>query len=546
MAAYLSPVFGAGAQLFNNQGIVLSGGKIYTYQAGTTTPLGTWTDSTQTITNANPIILDSAGRLSSEIWLQAGSTYKFILTDSADNVLGTWDNIAGLNDITTSVTVAEWTATNLTPAYISGTSFSVPGNNTATFVINRRVKIVVSAGTVYGYVYSSSFGGGVTTVVIQPDSTTLDSGISSVSVGLLDSTNISVPQQYMAANAPVVLTAASTTNIGAALSTTITINGVTTITAFDTVLAGIIRFINWNAATPITYNVTNMQLIGSVSRTNNAGDFSVFRSLGSGNWAEEVYQQHTGNISANAATASLATALQSGATAVTQAGQDNSTKIATDQYVDRQHESQVFTTSGTWTKPSWLMPTGLVWVEVWGGGGGTGAGAFAGAGGGAYNSRIFLASDLGATETVTIGAGGTPSTWNGGNSSFGTKVLAYGGGGSISTTGGGGGGTLTAGALTTPGTGYGPAGGFDAGGAAGVNTIWGGAGGSTAASGNGASSLFGGGGGAGAVSGTGGASCYGGAGGNAGTDGNAPGGGAGGKGVTGATGARGEVRVRVL
>ncbi len=88
MAAFLSPVFGAGAQLFNNQGIVLSGGKIWTYLAGTTTPAATWTDSTQIITNANPIILDSAGRLSNEMWLQSGSTYKLILTDSNNNTLG--------------------------------------------------------------------------------------------------------------------------------------------------------------------------------------------------------------------------------------------------------------------------------------------------------------------------------------------------------------------------------------------------------------------------------------------------------------------------
>jgi len=295
MAAYLSPVFGAGAQLFDNQGVVLSGGKIWTYQAGTTAPLGTWTDSTQVVANANPIILDSAGRLSNEIWLQGSSTYKFILLDSNDNVLGTWDNISGLNDITTSVTVSEWSSTSLTPTYVSTTSFSVPGNNTSVFTTNRRVKLVVSAGTVYGYVVSSAFST-VTTVVIQPDSTVLDSGVSSVEVGLLNSSSVSVPQQYMAANAPIALTAASTTNIGAALSTTVTISGTTTITAFDSVLEGIIRFIDWNAATPITYNATNMQLIGAVSRTNVAGDFSVFRSLGSGNWIEEIYQQHVSSL----------------------------------------------------------------------------------------------------------------------------------------------------------------------------------------------------------------------------------------------------------
>ena len=290
MAAYLSPIFGAGAQLFNNQGIVLAGGKIWTYQAGTTTPLGTWTDSTQVVVNANPIILDSAGRPPNEIWLQAGSQYKFILMDSNNNILGTWDFVSGVNDISTSITVSEWSATGLTPSYISATSFSVTGNNTALFDINRRVKLVVSAGTVYGYVVSSVFGS-VTTVVIQPDSTGLDAGLSAVSVGLLDAVNPSVPQQYLAMNAPVnVSSATSPTPIGAALSANVTITGVTPITAFDNVVEGIIRFVVWQAATPITYNVTSMQLIAGQSRTNVAGDVSIFKSLGSGNWKELLYQ----------------------------------------------------------------------------------------------------------------------------------------------------------------------------------------------------------------------------------------------------------------
>lgn len=311
MAAYLSPIFGAAHQFFDNQGVILAGGKIWTYLAGTTTLQGTWTDSTQVTSNANPIILDSTGRTTTEIWLQASTLYKYIVTDSDDNQIGiAWDNIAGLNDITSSVTVSEWSATSLTPTYISATSFSVPGNNTATFTVNRRIQAVVSAGTIYGYVYSSTFST-VTTVVIVPDSTVLDSGISSVSVGLLDSTNVSVPNQYLAANAPVSIASASTTNIGAALSLTVSITGTTTITAFDTVLAGIYRYVSWTAATPVTYNVTNMQLIGGVSRTYSAGDFSIFRSLGSGNWKEEFYQTNltTSFIPQNSQSAAYTTIL---------------------------------------------------------------------------------------------------------------------------------------------------------------------------------------------------------------------------------------------
>ena len=63
MAVNLSPIWGAGAQLLDNSGNVLSGGKIYTYAAGTTTPAVTYTSSSGLIANGNPIILNSACRM---------------------------------------------------------------------------------------------------------------------------------------------------------------------------------------------------------------------------------------------------------------------------------------------------------------------------------------------------------------------------------------------------------------------------------------------------------------------------------------------------
>lgn len=94
MAVYLSPVWGAGAQLFDNSGNVLTGGKIYTYAAGTTTPAVTYTSSTGLVANTNPIIANAAGRITGEIWLSAGQEYKFILKTSDDVLLGTYDNIS--------------------------------------------------------------------------------------------------------------------------------------------------------------------------------------------------------------------------------------------------------------------------------------------------------------------------------------------------------------------------------------------------------------------------------------------------------------------
>ena len=99
MAVNLSPFYGVGGQLFNDNGDPLAGGKIFSYLAGSTTPVTTYTTSAGNIQHSNPIILDGAGRVpSGEIWLTNGTTYKFVVNDSANNLIGTFDNIKGIND----------------------------------------------------------------------------------------------------------------------------------------------------------------------------------------------------------------------------------------------------------------------------------------------------------------------------------------------------------------------------------------------------------------------------------------------------------------
>jgi len=95
---YLSNLAGAGWQFFSNDGVPLSGGKIYTYAAGTSTPATTYTSSAGNIANSNPIILDSAGRVPEEIWLLGSPLYKFVLQDSSGNTIWTKDNIGAINN----------------------------------------------------------------------------------------------------------------------------------------------------------------------------------------------------------------------------------------------------------------------------------------------------------------------------------------------------------------------------------------------------------------------------------------------------------------
>lgn len=95
MNVTLSLFAGVGAQFFDNNGVPLSGGKIYTYAAGTTTPLATYTTASDSAFHTNPIILDSSGRVpgGGEIWINIGQGYKFILKTSADVLIATYDNV---------------------------------------------------------------------------------------------------------------------------------------------------------------------------------------------------------------------------------------------------------------------------------------------------------------------------------------------------------------------------------------------------------------------------------------------------------------------
>ena len=89
----ISPILN-GQQFFDNNGNMLSGGKIFTYQAGTSTPVNSYTTSAGSTANSNPIVLNSSGRSLNEIWLDISYMYKLVVTLSdGTTVIGTYDNI---------------------------------------------------------------------------------------------------------------------------------------------------------------------------------------------------------------------------------------------------------------------------------------------------------------------------------------------------------------------------------------------------------------------------------------------------------------------
>lgn len=77
-------------QFFDANGHPLAGGKLYSYSAGTTTPLVTYTDQAGTSANTNPVILDARGEAS--VWLGTGP-YKLRLTTATDVDIWTVDDI---------------------------------------------------------------------------------------------------------------------------------------------------------------------------------------------------------------------------------------------------------------------------------------------------------------------------------------------------------------------------------------------------------------------------------------------------------------------
>ena len=160
----LSPV-GNGQQFFDNNGVPLAGGLVYTYQAGSSTPFTTYTTYNGTIPNSNPIILDSAGRLPAELWFQTGYTYKLVIQTSAGVTLQTLDNLYPI------LQTASGSAATVPSGLISMWSGSI-GSIPSGWVIcdgtnatpDLRDRFIVGAGSTYSV---AATGGSTDAIVVS-------------------------------------------------------------------------------------------------------------------------------------------------------------------------------------------------------------------------------------------------------------------------------------------------------------------------------------------------------------------------------------------
>jgi len=169
----LSPV-GNGQQFFTNNGIPNAGGLIYTYQAGSSTLLTTYTTVNGTIANTNPIVLDAYGRTPSQIWMQTGYSYKFVIQTAAAVTLQTLDNLYPILQ-TSSATVSPLP----TGAILlwSGSIGSIPSGYVLCDGTNAtpdlRDRFIIGAGSTYAV---GATGGSADAIVVSHTHSITDPG----------------------------------------------------------------------------------------------------------------------------------------------------------------------------------------------------------------------------------------------------------------------------------------------------------------------------------------------------------------------------------
>jgi hypothetical protein len=182
MASVLLSPYGVGQQFFDDNGVPLAGGLIYTYQAGSSTPLVTYTDNGGTIANANPIVLDASGRTPQQIWLLTGYSYKFVLQNANAVLIQTLDNIYPIlqNAPTSAPAIPSggiiiW----------SGSTGSIPAGwylcNGANGTPDLRDRFIVGAGNTYAV---NATGGSADAIVVSHTHTAATTSLTGAITGV--------------------------------------------------------------------------------------------------------------------------------------------------------------------------------------------------------------------------------------------------------------------------------------------------------------------------------------------------------------------------
>lgn len=137
-------------QYSDGNGKPLDGGKIWSYVAGTSVPLGTYADKDGLVPNTNPVILDAEGRC--DVYIGAAS-YKFVLMDADDIVIWTKDNVTSV--VTAVEAESPWTQHDLTDGQgatdLANETLDLTAFRAAVYTaaVVRGADVIVATGLVY-------------------------------------------------------------------------------------------------------------------------------------------------------------------------------------------------------------------------------------------------------------------------------------------------------------------------------------------------------------------------------------------------------------
>lgn len=298
--AKLSPVFND--QTFDVNGSPAVGFQLFTYAAGSSTKLTTFSDEAGTVPNSNPIIINNDGYpTQGAIWLTEGRAYKFVLalpadTDPPTSPFKTIDNVTGIGDNT--VSVSQWIGSGAVPTFITANSFSLVGDQTTEFHPGRQLRFTVASGTVYGYVLTSVFASLTTVVVRMNTSQLLDSNLSEVSLSILRADHPATPAVYNE-NRVTVASDATNSQIWGNTGNSIDFTGAAIVTNFPPApQAGAKRWLHCAGAT--FTNGANIAVQGGVNYATASGDLALVEAITSTTFKITVFKANGTPIVAQA------------------------------------------------------------------------------------------------------------------------------------------------------------------------------------------------------------------------------------------------------
>jgi hypothetical protein len=272
----------------DNNGNPLVGGKVFTYQGGTNTPLATFTDSTGVTQNTNPVILNFRGE--AQIWQLPNISTKYVVQDSQGNLITTIDNVVN----SSLISLYGGVDTGVQNAYILSFQSAVPPNTNGQFIIWLPANSNTGPSTI-------NVNGAGPQPILNPNGSQLGANqiLANQFAAIIEingtwqlygGSGVGVNVGTFGAEVP--LPAAATTDLGSVPGHNVNITGTATITSFGTSAQTVapIYIGRFSSSGVVLTQSASLILPGGNNITTTAGDAFIAEYFGGGNWRILVYQ----------------------------------------------------------------------------------------------------------------------------------------------------------------------------------------------------------------------------------------------------------------